>query len=150
MLSDLFDKTVTVINAIPKTEETPAAWTKTVLSDCAVSGGIFDRSSGTMVYAANTFTVYARAWRKYRVPSFSDGGYYSVYPTEKDAFTANAGDLVILCAIDEDAPQTAKEFNDLRTKYAREGGILSSAEAFIRFKPDGTPWETNHIEMIRG
>ena len=103
-----------------------------------------------MVYKANTFTAYLKDWQNYREPNFSEQGYYSIYQTEKTLYTANVGDLVIFREIDDPAPTTLKEFNDLRTKYANEGGILTTVEAFINYKNDRTPWRTNHIELIKG
>ena len=111
--------------------------------------GIYDKSTGNMVYKANTFTAYLKDWQNYREPNFSEHGYYSIYQTEKTLYTANVGDLVVFRDIDDPAPATLKEFNDLRTKYANEGGILTTVEAFINYNNDKTPWRTNHIELIK-
>ena len=35
-------------------------------------------------------------------------------------------------------------------KYKDLGGTITKADAYIRFKADGTPWKTNHIELIKG
>ena len=151
-LSNLFDKTFTVINQIPTstTVATKIAWVKHTISGCDVLSGIYDKSTGNMVYKANTFTAYLKDWQNYREPNFSEQGYYSIYQTEKTLYTANVGDLVVFREIDDPAPTTLKEFNDLRTKYANEGGILTTVEAFINYHNDKTPWRTNHIELIRG
>ena len=151
-LSNLYDKTFTIINQIPtsQTIATKIAWVKHTVEHCDKSDGIFDKSTGNMVYKANTFTVYLRDWQNYREPNFSESGYYSLYSTEKELYTAAVGDLVIFRGIDDPAPTTIKEFNDLRTKYANEGGILTGVEAFINYHSDLSPWRTNHIELIRG
>ena len=114
-LSNLYDKTFTIINQIPtsQTVATKIAWVKHTISGCEVVSGIYDKS-------------------------------------EKTLYTANVGDLVIFREIEDPAPTTLKEFNDLRTKYANEGGILTTVEAFINYHNDRTPWRTNHIELIRG
>lgn len=152
MLSNLYNKTFTIINQIPTSETvaTKIAWVKHSISHCDKVGSIYDKSTGNMVYKVNTFTAYIKDWQNYREPSFSDDGYYSIYQTEKTAYTANVGDLVIFREIDDPAPTTLKEFNDLRSKYATEGGILTSVEAFINYKDGKTPWETNHIELVKG
>lgn len=151
-LSNLFDKTFTVINQIPtsQTVATKIAWVKHTIKGCDVASGIYDKSTGNMVYKANTFTAYLMDWQNYREPNFSKQGYYSIYQTEKTLYTANVGDLVIFREIDDTVPTTLKEFNDLRTKYAHEGGILTTVEAFINYHNDKTPWRTNHIELIKG
>ena len=151
-LSNLFDKTFTVINQIPtsQTVATKIAWVKHTISGCDVVSGIYDKSTGNMVYKANTFSAYLKDWQNYREPNFSEQGYYSIYQTDKALYTANVGDLVIFREIDDPAPTTLKEFNDLRTKYANEGGILTTVEAFINYHNDKTPWRTNHIELIKG
>lgn len=150
-LSNLFDKTFTVINQIPSsaTVATKIAWVKHTIKGCDVVNGIYDKSTGNMVYKANTFTAYLKGWQNYREPNFSANGYYSIYKTEKGLYTANAGDLVVFREIDDPAPTTLQEFNALRTKYANEGGILTTVEAFINYHNDRTPWNTNHIELIK-
>lgn len=151
-LSNLFDKTFTVINQIPtsQTVATKIAWVKHTISGCDVVSGIYDKSTGNMVYKANTFTAYLKNWHNYREPNFSEHGYYSIYKTDKTLYTANVGDLVIFREIDDPAPTTLKEYNDLKMKYSKESGEASTVEAFINYHNDKTPWRTNHIELIRG
>lgn len=152
MLSQLYDKTFTIINQIPTSETiaTKIAWVKHTISGCDKSDGLYDKSTGNMVYKANTFTAYIKNWESYRDPNFSGNGYYSIYNRNPDLFTATPGDLVIFRAIDDPAPTTVKEFNDLRTKYAAEGGAITGAEAYINYRSAGVPWSTNHIELIKG
>lgn len=151
-LSSLFDKTFTIINQIPTstTAATKTEWVKHTISGCDVVSGIYDKSTGNMVYKANTFTAYLMDWQNYREPNFSDDGYYTVYKRNKTLYTANVGDLVIFRDIADTTPNTLQEFNALRTKYANEGGILTTVEAFINYHNDKTPWRTNHIELIKG
>ena len=149
MLSNLYDKTFTIINQIPTSETvaTKIAWRKNVLNGCDKVGRILDQSSGNMVYKANAFTAYIKDWERYLPPTFS--GYYGSYQTN-NGFTVAVGDLIIFREIEDPAPTSVQEFNALRTKYVNEGGILTGAEADINYKPDGTPWDTNHIEAIKG
>lgn len=151
-LSNLFDKTFTIINQIPTSEtvSTKIAWKKHIISKCDVAEGIYDKSSGTMVYNANTFTAYLKNWEKFREPNFSENGYYYLYNTDDTLYTASVGDLLILREIQDPEPTSAKEFNALRTKYSNEGGILTGKESFLNYRPNGTPWKTNHIELIKG
>lgn len=152
MLSQLYDKTFTIINQIPTSETiaTKIAWVKHTISGCDKADGVYDKSTGNMVYKANTFTAYIKNWESYRDPNFSVNGYYSIYNRNPDLFTATPGDLVIFREIDDPAPTTVKEFNDLRTKYAAEGGAITEAEAYINYRSAGFPWSTNHIELIKG
>ena len=151
-LSNLYDKTFTIINQIPtsQTVATKIEWVKHTIKGCDVVSGIYDKSTGNMVYKANTFTAYLKDWQNYREPNFSDDGYYTVYKRNKALYTANVGDLVIFREIADTTPNTLQEFNALRTKYANEGGILTTVEAFINYHTDKTPWRTNHIELIKG
>lgn len=152
MLSNLYDKTFTIINQIPTsvTNATKVAWVKNVLPHCDKVSGIYDKSSGNMFYKSNTFKVYCEDWQNFRSADFSNKGYYSVYQTEKTAYTANIGDLVIFGEIAEEAPTTIQEFNALRTKYQNNGGILTAVEVYINYKNKTIPWATNHIELIKG
>ena len=59
------------------------------------------------------------------------------------------GDLVIFREIDDPAPTTLKEYNDIKLKYSKESGEAATVEAFINYHNDGTPWRTNHIELIK-
>lgn len=151
-LSKLYDKTFTIINQIPTsaTVSTKIAWVKRTIKGCDKTDGTYDKSTGTMVYKANTFTAYLKDWQNYREPNFSDNGYYSIYGTDETLYTANVGDLIIFREIEDPAPTTANEFNNLRSKYANEGGILTGVEAYINYHADGKPWRTNHIELIKG
>lgn len=151
-LSNLFDKTFTVINQIPtsQTVATKIAWVKHTISGCDVVSGIYDKSTGNMVYKANTFTAFLKDWKNFHEPNFFENGYYTIYMIDKNAYTADVGDLVIFREIEDPVPTTPKEFNDLRTKYSKEGGVITEKTAFINYHNDGEPWRTNHIELIRG
>ena len=152
MLSNLYDKTFTVINQIPSSKEDPTkkAWKKNVLTDCDAVGGIYDKTSGGIVYKINTFTVYCCCWKNYREPLFGSDGYYTLYEGDEKLYTAAVGDLIIFSAIDDAEPKSIAEFNALRDKYKNNGGIITACEAYINYSPDGMPWNTNHIEIIKG
>lgn len=49
-----------------------------------MQNGIYDRTSGSMVYKANTFTAYINDWEVYRPPNWLDGGYYVLSDDEKE------------------------------------------------------------------
>ena len=152
-LSRLAGQTFTIINQIPQsaTVLTKTQWKKKVLKDCGKKDGLYDRSSGTMAYKANTWTAFINDWQMYKAPNFLDGGYYALDDELKDQyFTANVGDLLIFADIPDDAPTTIQEFNQLRDKYRDIGGPITSAEVYINFNADGTPWKTNHVELVRG
>lgn len=149
-ISRLKDKTFTIINRIPESSKSPkiAEWKKYTLTGCDMQSGIFDRTSQTMTYRANTWTAWIGDWWHYREPDWLDGGYYAL--NDKTLYyTANAGDLLIFSDIPDNAPKSEQEFQALVTKYKNAGGILSSVQAFINYKPNGTPWRTNHIEIVK-
>ena len=152
-LSILSGQVFTIINQIPQdaTVLTKVKWNKFRLEDCGKRDGLYDRSSGTMAYRANTWTAFINDWKSYKAPTFLDGGYYALDDELKGQyFTANVGDLLIFVDIPDDAPTTIQEFNQLRDKYRDIGGPITSAEVYINFKADGSPWRTNHIELVRG
>ena len=153
MLSDLKNETFTLINQIPQSPEvaTKSKWIKHTLQRCGKAGGILDKSNGTMVYKANTFTAYIFDWDRYKEPNWLEDGYYAMSDTEKSGFyTANIGDLIIFADIDDIAPTTTAEFTALTQKYRDMGGLISGVNVHIKHKPDGSPWRTNHIELIKG
>lgn len=153
MMSDLFSETFTIINQIPasQTNASKAKWKKHFISMCGRRDGIFDRSSGTMAYRANAWTVWCKDWEKYKPPNWADNGYYTLGDDDKaDCFTANVGDLVVFAEIPDTEPTTVQEFQTLANKYRDNGGTITSAQAYINYHADGKPWTTNHIEMIKG
>ena len=152
-LSNLNGQVFTIINQIPQSQTvaTKQAWKKYRLTDCGKRDGLYDKSSGTMLYRANTWTAYLQNWQHYKAPTWLDGGYYALPEDEKSKyFTVNVGDLLIFADITDAAPATMQEFNALRDKYKDVGGVITGQEAYINYKPDGTPWATNHIEAIKG
>ena len=152
-LSNLSGKTFTIINQIPESPSvnTKVAWIKHTLTDCGKKDGLFDQSSGTMSSKANTWTAYLNDWERYKPPHWLDGGYYALPDDAKPSyFTVNVGDLIIFDDIPDVAPTTLTEFNALSKKYKDIGGAVTSAEAYITYKPNGEPWGNNHIEAIKG
>ncbi len=152
-LSNLNGKVFTIINQIPTSASVAAktGWKKYRLTDCGKRDGLYDKSSGTMAYKANTWTAYINDWQQYKTPTWLDDGYYALPENEKsNYFTANVGDLLIFADITDDAPTTLQEFNALRDKYKDMGGIIAGQEVYINYKPNGTPCKTNHIECIKG
>ncbi len=151
-LTKLNNKVFTIINQIPTsaTVATKTAWKKFRLENCKKDSQIRDASSGTMAFKANTWTAFIYNWQNYKPPLWSDNGYYTLTDEEKaNYFTANVGDLVIFSDVFDDAPTTLQEFNALRDKYKDMGGIITGQEVYINYKPNGTPWKTNHIELIK-
>ncbi len=104
-----------------------------------------------MAYKANAWTVWCKDWENYKPPIWTANGYYTLGDDEKnDYFTANVGDLVVFVEIPDVEPVNIKEFNDIVNKYRDNGGVITSAQSYINYRADGTPWKTNHIEMIKG
>ena len=153
MLSNLSHETFTIINQIPQAPNisTKVEWRKHTLQNCDRRDGLFDKSSGTMMYKANTFTVFLKDWEHYREPMWLNGGFYSLPDVDKEGlYTANIGDLIIFADIPDAVPTNVSEFNALVQKYKDLGGTITGKNVYINYKPDGTPWNTNHIELIKG
>lgn len=151
-LSDLSSGTFTLINQIPKSQSiaTKVKWVKHTLKNCAKADGLYDKSNNQMFYKSNTWTAYIKEWAKYKAPLWTDGGYYALTDEEMvESFTVNVNDLLIFADIEDDAPQTITEFNALREKYKDCGGTVTGCEVYIKYKPNGKPWRTNHIEVIK-
>lgn len=152
-LSNLRNETFTIINQIPQSASvaTKRAWKKYTLTGCDKKDGIYDRSSGTMVYKANSFTAFIYDWEHFMPPNWLKGGYYSLTDDEKsEFFTANTNDLIIFADIPDETPTTTAEFTALTQKYKDIGGLISGVNVYINHKPNGEPWRTNHIELIKG
>lgn len=153
MLSNLNHETFTIINQIPQAPNiaTKIKWKKFTLKGCDRRDGLYDKSSGTMVYKANSFTAYISDWQHYKDHTWLDGGYYALADVDKSGyFTANVGDLIIFADIPDETPTTIAEFTALTQKYKDIGGLISGVNVYINHKPDGTPWKTNHIELTKG
>ena len=152
-LSNLAGEIFTIINQIPESSHvsTRKQWIKNKLVNCGKRDGIYDQSSGTMAYKANTWTAYIYDWQNYRPPHWLEKGYYSLAEEEKTGFfTVAVGDLIVFADIPDDVPTNISEFNALKKKYESMGGIITGQEVYINYKPDGKPWRTNHIEAIKG
>lgn len=152
-LSELKDKTFTIINRIPTSASNAQiiSYKKYTLNNCDFQNGIYDRTTNTMVYKANTWTAWLNDWQNYKPPTWLEGGYYALTDDEKaNCFTANVGDLLVFGKIPDIAPTTTQEFQKLVEKYKNQGGTITSSEAYINYKSNGTPWRTNHIELIKG
>lgn len=153
MMSNLFSETFTIINQIPQSPTVPTKvlWKKHFITNCDRRDGIFDRSTGTMAYKANAWTVWCKDWEKYKPPIWTADGYYTLGDDEKDDyFTANVGDLIVFAEIPDIVPTTVAEFQALVNKYRENGGQITQAQSYINYHADGRPWATNHIEMIKG
>ena len=152
-LSNLKDKTFTVINRIPTAAGSAQIekWIKNTLRGCDRLDGIYDRTNGTMVRAADTWTAWLGDWQSFKSPDWLDDGYYTLTDDEKARFyTANVGDLLIFNEIPDSAPTDERGFRALIDKYKSMGGIITGVKAYINYKPNGAPWHTNHIELTRG
>lgn len=150
-LSRLKNKMFTIINRIPTSADDPqiTAWVKRVIDGCDVQNGLYDKTNGTMIYKSNTWTAWVDDWERYKPPMWVDDGFYAL--ADKTGFyTANTGDLLIFGAIDDPAPTTTQEFQTLMTKYRDMGGLITGVQAYINYRLDGTPWRTNHIEIVKG
>ena len=153
MLSKLNNETFTIINQIPQAPNvaTKVRWKKYTLHNCDKRDGLFDKSSGTMVYKSNSFTAFLTDWQHYKAPNWLEGGFYAMADVDKEGFyTANVGDLIIFADIPDETPTTIAEFTALTQKYKDIGGLISGVNVYINYKPNGLPWKTNHIELMKG
>ena len=145
MLSNLCGKTFTIINQIPESDNRrkKVAWRMRKIKNCGKVGGVYDRSSGTMVKTSGEYTVYIKEPESYVSPA----EYYASDNTDK--FTLGKGDFIIFDDVDDAVPKNGDEYDALIDKYSDNGMTVSDFEIYINHKPDGTPWKTNHIEVIK-
>ena len=151
-LSNLKDKTFTIINRVPtsETNHQTVKWKKFTLEGCGWVGGIYDKSSGTVINRNNTWTAWIGNWQAYTPPTFCDGGFYALSDEEISRhYTVTAGDLLIFDDIPDSEPANEREFQTLASKYKNMGGLLTGAEVYINYRPNGNPWRTNHITIVR-
>lgn len=148
MLTNLFDKTFTVINQIPKSNFSgqKVSWEKHVLKGCACTGGIYDKSKKAISLSGGKFTVYIKNVEKFKPPCFAEkaeDGYYSA-PRDKraDFFTLGKGDLIVFDIIPDEVPKSVEEYDALIEKYGTNMMTVSGYEVF-----NVKDWRTNHIEV---
>jgi hypothetical protein len=152
MLSNLYSETFTIINQIPTspTNASKIKWKKHFITNCDKKDGIFDKSTGTMVYKSNSWTVFCKEFKKYKAPNWIDGYYTLPDDVKNNYYTGNIGDLIIFAKIDDIEPINTQEFQAIVNKYRDIGGLITSSEVYINYYPNGKPWSTNHIEFIKG
>lgn len=151
-LSEIKDKTFTIINQIPTSETTSAKikWVKKILNFCGKQNGLQGKTNETMLNKSNSWTAYVGDWKRFKEPNWSDTGYYSINDVENsDFYTANVGDLLVFDEIPDAAPDSMQEFQRLVQKYKDIGGLITSVEVYINYKSNGAAWKTNHIELIK-
>lgn len=150
MMTDFFTDTYTIINQVPVSADTATknVFIKNKISHCCRRSGIYDKSSETIIFKRDSWTVRSKDWKRFRQPTFENGGYYSLND-KSGCFTANSGDLLIFAEINDPAPESIAEFKALADKYKGMGGVITGTEVFINYRSDGKPWETNHIKFIR-
>lgn len=150
-LSRFNDKIFTIINRIPKSADNAqvAEWVKNTLKQCdkqsGISGGKTDQ---TVIFKANSWTVWLADWQRYKEPNWSEDGYYTL-SNRNGYYTVCPGDLLIFADIPDNAPTNEQQFQKLAAKYKNMGGVITSAQAYINFKANGEPWRTNHIEAVK-
>ena len=151
-LSNLCDKTFTLINQLPKSQDCGQSvmWIKHTLNHCDKKSGLYDKSSNQTFYKDDVWTARIKDWKSYVAPGWLIGEYYALDEGEQqNCFTVNIGDLIIFADIPDKVPTNTAEFIALRDKYSINGGIITAVEVNIRFKPNGKPWRTNHIKVVR-
>lgn len=152
-LSNLNNKTFTIINRIPISCDNAqiAEYHKCKLKGCDVRNSFADKTSGTIVSKANTWTAYVSDWEHYKAPVWHKGGFYAL-GNKSGFYTAQNGDLLIFADITDEVPKSSREFQALIGKYKDLGGIITQASAYISYRDEEKqiPWRTNHIEIIKG
>lgn len=146
-LSELNGNTYTIINRVPLNNNSSKKWVKHLLTNCGKKDGIYDKSQETMIYKNNTFTVYCNNWQEYLMPA----QYYNLSEAEQEEYyTAAPKDLIIFAPIEDTAPISTVEFETLKKKYSSQCAEITGVEIYVQYHNDGSPWRTNHIELIRG
>lgn len=145
MLSNLYDKTFTIINQIPESPKSKrkVGWKMFKLTGCDVVGAKYDRSQGTIGLESGAHNVYIKNWQDY-CPS---ADFYETLPAGK--YTLARGDLIIFEDIDIAAPTSVEEYDSLIEKYVDTSLTVSDFEVFVNYKRNGMPWRTNHIEVMK-
>ena len=147
MMTNLFDKTFTVINQIPKSSFSghKISWEKHLIKGCVCTGGMYDKSKKAISLSGGKFTVYIKDIEKFKPPCFSKNtqdGYYSIPEDErKNFFTLGKGDLIVFDDIADDVPKDIEEYDALIEKYSENMLTVSGYEVF-----NVKGWQTNHIE----
>ena len=125
--TDLFKKKITIYNDIPSDGVNPRRFDRFVVSFCNEQKGIMQNADGTIEKVPNAIMIETKDVEHYKSP-FE----YSLIPAdEKDKyFTANVNDFVVLAEVD-DIITTAREFQDLQSKYKNNGFSVTAVNEYI-------------------
>lgn len=125
----LWNKTVTVYNSIPATEDNPRCFTHNVIKKCFLCGDkITSSGSDTTVEKRTSHPRFrTKDFEGYLPPE----EYYSVYETERvNKYTLQIGDFVVFGEV-KDAVTNAAEYAELQQRYRGRGFRVTSVSVNI-------------------
>ena len=126
-LTELFDKKVTIYNDIPSDNVNARRFDRFVIDKCSIQGGYVEKADGTIQNIVNAQTVVTKDVEHYKSPM----EYAQLPADEKDKFyTVQVDDFVVLAEVD-DVVTTSREFQTLQQKYAKNGILITAANAYI-------------------
>ena len=113
-----------------------AGFGKYIARHCAKIGGRYDKTVRAMINVPGIYTVYIGDWKDY-VRSYENGKYM-----------LNKGDLIVFSEVNDPAPSTPDEFDELIDKYddGYSAMVVSNVSHNILFDNSNKPWGINHIE----
>ena len=125
--TDLFSRKVTIYNDIPSDGVNARHFDRFVIDLCNIQKGIMQNADGTIEKVVNAQTIITKDIERYKTPT----EYAQLPVDEKDKyFTANVNDFVVLAEVD-DIITTAREFQELQSKYKNNGFSVTAVNEYI-------------------
>ena len=126
-MTELFSKKVTIYNDISSDGVNPRRFDRFVINFCNIQKGTLQNADGTIEKVVNAQTITTKDIEHYKTPLE-----YALLPADmKDNyFTANVNDFVVLAEVD-DIITTAREFQELQSKYKNNGFSVTAVNEYI-------------------
>lgn len=124
---NFFDKKVTIYNDVPSDGVNARQFNRFVIDGCNIQNGSMQSADGTIEKVVNAQTVTTKDIEHYKTPIE-----YSQLPADRKTkyFTANVNDFVVLAEVD-DIVTTAREFQELQTKYKDNGFSVTAVNEYL-------------------
>lgn len=127
-MTNLYNKSITIYNDIPADSVQSRRFFRHVIPLCNIQAGIIETATdGQIQNVINGVTVITKSIANYLPPEE-----YKALPEDKKAnyFTVQIDDFVIPYIV-EDIVTTAKDYQELQTKYKNTGWAVTAANAYI-------------------
>ena len=126
-MTALFTKKITIYNDIPADAVNPRRFGKFVVDKCMIYNQAMETADSTIQRVINSQNVITKDIKHYKTPIE-----YMMLPDDekKNFYTVQIDDFVVLADID-DVVTTSREYEELQSKYANNGFLVTAVNASI-------------------